>query len=115
MQNVMLSSTDNASNFHQLPVQHYVSAAMLLCIQLLQLHSATHAAAKCIFIGLICLHLFAYAGWKALRGITPSCGTDVSAAPLLAILYIAMNLTYNVSVLTLLRTAGESSFPLLSC
>lgn len=53
-------------------------------------------------------------GWKALRGITPSCGTDVSAAPLLAILYIAMNLTYNVSVLTLLRTAGNVVMSLAS-
>lgn len=42
-----------------------------------------------------------------MRGLTPSCGTDCSAAPRLALLYITTNLAYNVSVLTLLRTAGS--------
>lgn len=45
-------------------------------------------------------------GLRALMGMTPSCGTDCSASPQLAATYILMNLCYNVSVLTLLRTAG---------
>ena len=46
------------------------------------------------------------AGLVCMRGGTPSCGSDCSAAPFLAPLYIAVNLGFNVAVLNLLRNAG---------
>ena len=39
--------------------------------------------------------------------MTPSCGSDCSAAPLLAPLYVFNNLCFNIAVLNLLRNCGK--------
>lgn len=39
----------------------------------------------------------ANAGWACFRGLTPSCGSDCSGAPLLPVLYVLLNLAFNVS------------------
>lgn len=36
-------------------------------------------------------------GWACFRGLTPSCGSDCSGAPLLPVLYVLLNLAFNVS------------------
>ena len=41
-----------------------------------------------------------------MRGLTPSCGSDCSAAPKLASLYVFNNLCFNIAVLNLLRNCG---------
>ena len=41
----------------------------------------------------------------------PSCGTDCSGAPFLPILYVAFNLLFNISALSVLRTGGEPQDP----
>lgn len=46
-------------------------------------------------------------GWQCFRGLTPACGSDCSGAPLLPLLYVAMNLLLNVFVLSLIRLAGN--------
>ena len=43
-------------------------------------------------------------GWSCIRGLTPSCGSDCSGAPLLPLLYVATNLCFNVAGG---RSAGE--------
>ena len=50
------------------------------------------------------------AGAKCFGGMTPSCGSDCSGAPLLPIAYVAMNLLFNISALLVLRTSGEAGF-----
>lgn len=39
--------------------------------------------------------------------MTPGGGSGCDGAPLLPILYVSMNLAYNISLLNLLRSAGE--------
>ncbi|KAK9834944.1 hypothetical protein WJX84_003484 [Apatococcus fuscideae] len=46
-------------------------------------------------------------GAKCFVGGSPSCGSDCSAAPLLPLLYVAFNLAFNISILQLLRSAGN--------
>ena len=47
------------------------------------------------------------AGTQCLMGISPAgCGSDCSGAPLLAPLYVACNLGFNIAALNLLRAAG---------
>ena len=46
-------------------------------------------------------------GWQCFQGITPACGGDCSGAPLLPLAYVTMNLYFNVSVLHLIRQAGN--------
>ena len=47
------------------------------------------------------------AGWHCFQGLTPACGSDCSGAPLLPLGYVAANLAFNVSVLSLIRMAGN--------
>ncbi len=47
------------------------------------------------------------AGFQCLRGITPDCAGDCSRAPLIATAYVACNLGLNISLLALLRQAGD--------
>ena len=47
------------------------------------------------------------AGLSCFRGCTPGGGTKCEAAPLLPVLYVSMNLLYNISLLNLLRSAGK--------
>jgi hypothetical protein len=47
------------------------------------------------------------AGWQCFQGITPACGGDCSGAPLLPLLYIALNLAFNVAALSLIRQSGN--------
>ncbi|KAK9808081.1 hypothetical protein WJX73_003833 [Symbiochloris irregularis] len=65
-------------------------------------------------IGLKQLPHYLMQGLRALMGMQPACGTDCSASPQLAATYILMNLCYNVSVLSLLRTAGNVPMSLAS-
>lgn len=37
------------------------------------------------------------AGWHCFRGLTPSCGSDCTGAPLLPLAYVLFNLAFNVS------------------
>ncbi|KAK9915593.1 hypothetical protein WJX75_001294 [Coccomyxa subellipsoidea] len=46
-------------------------------------------------------------GFQCLRGITPDCAGDCSKAPLIATAYVACNLGLNISLLALLRQAGN--------
>lgn len=47
------------------------------------------------------------AGAQCLMGVSPAgCGSDCSGAPLLAPLYVACNLGFNIAALNLLRAAG---------
>lgn len=46
------------------------------------------------------------AGISAFRGLDPAGGAANNGAPLLPVLYVTMNLVYNISLLNLLRTAG---------
>ena len=46
------------------------------------------------------------AGTTCLLGGSPSCGSDCSGAPMLPLLYIALNLGFNIAALNLLKTAG---------
>ena len=50
-------------------------------------------------------------GAKCFGGMTPSCGSDCSGAPLLPIAYVGLNLLFNISALLVLRTGGESPSP----
>lgn len=47
------------------------------------------------------------AGWSCFRGLTPSCGSDCSGAPLLPVAYVLFNLAFNVAALELIRRAGN--------
>lgn len=51
-------------------------------------------------------------GWACFRGLTPSCGSDCSGAPLLPVLYVLLNLAFNVSALELIRQAGNVAMSL---
>ncbi|PSC68097.1 CRT (chloroquine-resistance transporter)-like transporter [Micractinium conductrix] len=51
-------------------------------------------------------------GWSCIRGLTPSCGSDCSGAPLLPLLYVATNLCFNVAALELIRQAGNVAMSL---
>ena len=46
------------------------------------------------------------AGVSCFSGCTPGGGSKCDAAPLLPVLYVSMNLLYNISLLNLLRSAG---------
>ncbi|KAK9789740.1 hypothetical protein WJX73_001036 [Symbiochloris irregularis] len=46
-------------------------------------------------------------GWTCLRGGAPTCCSDCAGAPQLAGLYIATNLAFNISILSLLRSTGN--------
>eukprot|EP01025_Chloroclados_australasicus_P031646 TRINITY_DN3198_c0_g1_i1.p1 TRINITY_DN3198_c0_g1~~TRINITY_DN3198_c0_g1_i1.p1 ORF type:complete len:344 (+),score=26.20 TRINITY_DN3198_c0_g1_i1:106-1137(+) len=46
-------------------------------------------------------------GSQCFMGITPVCGGDCTGAPLLPLLYVAVNIVFNVVVLYILRTAGS--------
>lgn len=46
-------------------------------------------------------------GLSCLRGVTPDCAGDCSSAPLIASAYVACNLGLNISLLALLRQAGN--------
>jgi hypothetical protein len=48
-------------------------------------------------------------GFQCLRGITPDCAGDCSKAPLIATAYVACNLGLNISLLALLRQAGDNA------
>lgn len=43
-----------------------------------------------------------------MTGGTPSCGSNCAGAPYLAALYVGTNLLFNISLLTLLRAAGDA-------
>jgi hypothetical protein len=47
------------------------------------------------------------AGLSCFQGHTPGGGTGCDGAPLLPVLYVSMNLAYNISLLNLLRSAGK--------
>lgn len=47
------------------------------------------------------------AGLSCFQGVTPGGGSGCDGAPLLPILYVSMNLAYNISLLNLLRSAGQ--------
>lgn len=51
----------------------------------------------------------ACAGLSCFQGVTPGGGTGCDGAPLLPVLYVSMNLAYNISLLNLLRSAGTIS------
>ncbi len=59
------------------------------------------------------------AGLSCFQGHTPGGGSGCDGAPLLPVLYVSMNLAYNISLLNLLRSAGKSmlkpSLHRLSC
>ena len=70
----------------------------------------------------LCCALFAHmllgVGLSCFQGHTPGGGSGCDGAPLLPVLYVSMNLAYNISLLNLLRSAGKliaQSFALLSC
>lgn len=52
-------------------------------------------------------------GWQCFQGITPACGSDCSAAPLVPALYVLVNLIFNVSALNLIRKAGNIALSLV--
>ena len=52
-------------------------------------------------------------GWRCFQGLTPACGSDCSGAPLLPLAYVAANLAFNVSVLNLIRAAGNVTISLV--
>ena len=52
-------------------------------------------------------------GWDCFRGLTPACGSDCTGAPLLPILYVAVNLLFNISALNLISKAGNMVFSLV--
>ena len=87
-----------------------------LCMSGDVLHThVCHCAASCHFshhfwVSIIsscdCCHLDD-AGAQCLMGVSPAgCGSDCSGAPLLAPLYVACNLGFNIAALNLLRAAG---------
>ena len=45
-------------------------------------------------------------GVSCFSGATPGGGDGCASAPLLPVLYVSMNLLYNIALLNLLRTAG---------
>ena len=45
---------------------------------------------------------------RCLSGLTPSCGTDCTGAPLLPLLYIGLNLAFNMSMLTVSITSAQA-------
>lgn len=47
------------------------------------------------------------AGWQCFMGGAPPCGADCSGAPLLPLLYVGMNVLFNVAALQLIRQAGN--------
>ena len=47
-----------------------------------------------------------YTGVSCFQGVTPGGGSGCDGAPLLPVLYVSMNLAYNIALLNLLRTAG---------
>ena len=47
------------------------------------------------------------AGLSCFQGMTPGGGSGCDGAPLLPVLYVSMNLAYNISLLNLLRSAGQ--------
>jgi hypothetical protein len=53
------------------------------------------------------------AGFECLRGLTPSCGSDCTGAPLLPLAYVATNLIFNIAALSLIRTAGNVTMSLV--
>lgn len=52
-------------------------------------------------------------GWDCFRGLTPACGSDCAGAPLLPVLYVAVNLLFNISALNLISKAGNMVFSLV--
>ncbi len=48
-------------------------------------------------MGLADLPDYAARGWACFRGLTPSCGSNCSGAPLLPLCYVALNLAFNVA------------------
>lgn len=52
-------------------------------------------------------------GWECFRGITPACGSNCSGAPLLPVLYVLVNLLFNISALNLIGKAGNIAFSLV--
>ena len=52
-----------------------------------------------------------HAGVSCFSGCTPGGGSKCDAAPLLPVLYVSMNLLYNISLLNLLRSAGRPPGP----
>jgi len=52
-------------------------------------------------------------GWQCFQGITPDCGSNCNGAPLLPIMYVLINLLFNVSALNLIRQAGNIALSLV--
>lgn len=52
-------------------------------------------------------------GWDCFRGLTPACGSDCTGAPLLPVLYVMVNLLFNISALNLISQAGNMVFSLV--
>jgi drug/metabolite transporter (DMT)-like permease len=52
-------------------------------------------------------------GWECFRGLTPSCGSDCTGAPMLPVLYVLINLLFNISALNLIGKAGNIAFSLV--
>eukprot|EP00890_Picochlorum_soloecismus_P005388 jgi/Picsp_1/5850/NSC_03209-R1_crt homolog 1-like len=52
-------------------------------------------------------------GWQCFQGISPDCGSNCSGAPLLPIMYVLINLLFNVSALNLIRQAGNIALSLV--
>ena len=52
-------------------------------------------------------------GWDCFRGLTPACGSDCAGAPLLPVLYVVVNLLFNISALNLISKAGNMVFSLV--
>lgn len=52
-------------------------------------------------------------GWECFRGLTPTCGSNCSGAPFLPVMYVLINLLFNISALNLIGKAGNIALSLV--
>jgi drug/metabolite transporter (DMT)-like permease len=52
-------------------------------------------------------------GWECFRGLTPACGSNCSGAPFLPVMYVLVNLIFNISALNLIGKAGNIALSLV--
>jgi hypothetical protein len=104
------------------PTSHQL---LLLPSLLLLLLSALQAGFLLLLLPLTChlkglslpeLPAYLQAGTACLFGGSPSCGADCTGAPLLPLLYITVNVAFNVAAMYLVRSSGAVATALtMSC
>lgn len=52
-------------------------------------------------------------GWECFKGLTPACGSNCAGAPFLPVMYVLVNLLFNISALNLIGKAGNIALSLV--